>query len=653
MADIINLLPDNIANQIAAGEVIQRPASAVKELLENAVDAGATEIKLIIQDAGKTLIQVIDNGKGMSETDARMCFERHATSKIRNIDDLFHIKTMGFRGEALASIAAVAQVELKSKRADDEAGTYIEIENSMVKVQEPVATTNGTSIAMKNLFFNVPARRNFLKSNAAEMRHIIDEFMRVALAFPGIFFSLTSGNQQVFHLEKGSLKQRIVQVLGQHYNARLVTVQEQTDYLNIYGFVGKPDTAKKTRGDQYFFVNNRFIRSSYLNHAVMSAFKEMIPADSFPLYALFIDLDPAQLDINVHPTKQEIKFEDEKIVYAFVQAAVKHALAQFSITPTLEFDLDPNIQKLDALNKPFTDDKKDAALSSGLAKDFTNKNSAHFIQPTDKTELRHWKDFYEPKNNQSGSGSGTAGEQSNNETANPAYGGFSFNSQKEEKFESLLDKLKKQDGGTDSVPAHNYTPFAKQLVDDNALLFQLHFAYIVAPTSRGFMLIHQQLAHERILYERYIAAANGKSIPTQRSLFPVTLQLSASDAVLLQELSADLNQLGYHIEPFGNNAFVIQGTPADVSTGNEKLAIENLLEQYKHFTSDLKFSRREKLIRSLAWQNAIKPGTQLALDEMRALTTDLFKCSQPNVTASGNPTYIEFKKDYLEQLFKR
>ncbi len=637
MADIIQLLPDNIANQIAAGEVIQRPASAVKELLENAVDAGATEIKLIIQDAGKSLVQVIDNGKGMSETDARMCFERHATSKIRNIDDLFHIKTMGFRGEALASIAAVAQVELKSKRADDETGTYIEIENSMVKTQEPVATTNGTSIAMKNLFFNVPARRNFLKSNAAEMRHIVDEFMRVALSFPNIFFSLTGGNQQIFHLEKGSLKQRIVQVLGQHYNARLVTVQEKTDYLNIYGFVGKPDTAKKTRGDQYFFVNNRFIRSAYLNHAVMSAFRDMIPADSFPLYALFIDLDPAQLDINVHPTKQEIKFEDEKIVYAFVQAAVKHALAQFSITPTLEFDLDPNIQKLDALNKPFTDDKKDAALSSGLAKDFTNKNSAHFIQPTDKSELRHWKDFYEPGNQSVTQGG------SNRQSANE---------QKEEKFESLLDQLKKKGDASDgfSPLATRHLPLA---IDDNALLFQLQSTYIVAPTARGFMLIHQQLAHERILYERFAAAANGKSIATQRSLFPVTLQLSASDAVLLQELTGDLNQLGYHIEPFGTNAFVIQGTPADVSTGNEKLAIESILEQFKHFSSDLKFSRREKLIRSLAWQQAIKPGTPLALDEMRALTTDLFKCAQPNVTASGNPTYIEFKKDYLEQLFKR
>src|SRR5438105_2279886 len=457
--DKILLLPDNIANQIAAGEVIQRPASAVKELLENAVDAGATEIKLILQDAGKSLIQVIDNGSGMTETDARMCFERHATSKIQTIDDLFHIRTMGFRGEALASIAAVAQVELKTKRAEDETGTCIEIENSMVKKQEPVAAATGTSIAMKNLFFNVPARRNFLKSNAAEMRHIVDEFIRVALSFPAVFFSLTNNNQQVFHLEKGSLKQRIVQVLGQQYNARLVTVQEKTDYLNIYGFVGKPDTAKKTRGDQYFFVNNRFIRSAYLNHAVMSAFQEMIPADSFPLYVLFIDLNPEQIDINVHPTKQEIKFEDEKIVYAFVQAAVKHALAQFSVTPTLEFDLDPSIQQLDAVNKPFTEDQQAAATSSSLFKNFTQKNQAHFIQPTDKSELKHWRDFYE----QPGNG------------------------QKEEKFESLLDQLKKQEPVTESPLTIHHSPLTYSLVpDENAPLAQLHNTYIIAPTPRGF-----------------------------------------------------------------------------------------------------------------------------------------------------------------------
>ena len=368
MPDKITLLPDNIANQIAAGEVIQRPASAVKELLENAVDAGATEIRLIISDAGKSLVQVIDNGSGMTETDARMCFERHATSKIKNIEDLFHIRTMGFRGEALASMAAVAQVELKTKRAEDETGIYIEVENSMVKNQEPVAAANGTSIAMKNLFFNVPARRNFLKSNAAETRHIVDEFTRVAMSFPEILFTLTANNQQIFHLEAGSLKQRIVQLLGNTYNAKLVTVKEETDYMNIYGFVGKPETAKKTRGDQYFFVNNRFIRSAYLNHAVMNAYQEMIPSDSFPMYVLFIDLDPAVIDVNVHPTKQEIKFEDEKIIYAFVQAAVKHALAQFSVTPTLDFDLDASIQQLSSIQQPFTDAEEvppQQVLSSG------------------------------------------------------------------------------------------------------------------------------------------------------------------------------------------------------------------------------------------------------------------------------------------------
>src|SRR6185369_1265690 len=342
-----------------------------------------TEIKLILQDAGKALVQVIDNGNGMSETDARMSFERHATSKIQTIEDLFHIRTMGFRGEALASIAAVAQVELKTKRADDETGTYIEIENSLVKRQELVAMTNGTSIAMKNLFFNVPARRNFLKSNAAEMRHIVDEFTRVALSFPHIFFSLTANGQQIFHLEAGSppagragLKQRIIQLMGHTYNAKLVSVKEETDYMNIYGFVGKPETAKKTRGDQYFFVNNRFIKSAYLNHAVMNAFSDMIAKDSFPMYVLFIDLEPTQVDVNVHPTKQEIKFEDEKIIYAFVQSAVKHSLAQFSVTPTLDFELDSSIQQLPSVQQPFTDERKSAATSTSIFKGFTEKHQA-------------------------------------------------------------------------------------------------------------------------------------------------------------------------------------------------------------------------------------------------------------------------------------
>ncbi len=614
MPDIIQLLPDNIANQIAAGEVIQRPASAVKELLENAVDAGASEIKLVINDAGKSLIQVIDNGKGMSETDARMSFERHATSKIKNIEDLFRIKTMGFRGEALASIAAVAQVELKTKKAEDETGTYIEIENSVVKKQELIASANGTSIAMKNLFFSVPARRNFLKSNAAEMRHIVDEFIRVALSFPEIFFSVISNGQEIFHLEKGTLKQRIVQILGDSLNAKLVSVHENTDYMNIYGFVGKPEAAKKTRGDQYFFVNNRFIKSAYLNHAVMSAYQEMIAADSFPLYVLFVDLDPAQVDINVHPTKQEIKFEDEKIVYAFIQAAVKHSLAQFSITPTLDFDLDPSIQQLDAVSKPFTTEQKNETASSSLYQTFTQKNQAHFIERDNTSELKHWREFYEPRIPEAGS--------RNLETSN----------------EQLI------------INNDQISSLGLQ-TSDFGITIQLHNTYIIAQNNRGFILINQQLAHERILYERYVAASHGKAIAAQRSLFPVTLQLSTQDAILLTDLMNDLNDLGYLIEPFGKDAFIVQGTPADVLEGNEKSAIENLLEQFKHFSSDMKFSKRERLIRSLAWQHSIKPGIALAEKEMETLIEELFNCSQPNIAPNGNPTYIEFKKDYLEKLF--
>jgi DNA mismatch repair protein MutL len=604
--DKILLLPDNIANQIAAGEVIQRPASAVKELLENAVDAEATEIKVILQDSGKALIQVIDNGSGMSETDARMSFERHATSKIQTIEDLFHIRTMGFRGEALASIAAVSQVELKTKKQEDETGTYIEIENSLVKKQEPVAIANGTSIAMKNLFFNVPARRNFLKSNAAEMRHIVDEFTRVALSFPHVFFSLTANGQQIFYLEAGSLKQRILQLLGNTYNTKLVSVKEETDYMNIYGFVGKPEIAKKTRGDQYFFVNNRFIKSAYLNHAVMGAYQEMISVDSFPMYVLFIDLEPTQVDVNVHPTKQEIKFEDEKIIYAFVQSAIKHALAQFSVTPALDFDLDSSIQQLPSIQQPFTEEKKTATISTSIYKGFTEKHQAHFIDPGKKAELRHWKDVFEP--------------------------------------------LKKNDGQNNFENSHQPSIINHPISEDVSLV-QLHNQFILVEAQNGFRLINQQAAHERVLFEKLSEAIDGKAIATQRTLFPITLELTPADSVLLEELMNDLHQLGYMIEPFGKNTFVIQGTPADVDQGNEKMVLEKLLEQYKHFSSELKFSKREKLVRSLAKQQAIKPGQQLTEKEMQALVNDLFNSHQSNTSPDGRPTYLEFKLDQLEKMF--
>lgn len=602
MPDIIQLLPDNIANQIAAGEVIQRPASAVKELLENAVDAGATHIQLIVTEAGKSLIQVIDNGKGMSETDARLSFERHATSKIRKIEDLFQIATMGFRGEALASIAAVAQVEIKTRRAEDELGTEIHIENSTVTKQQPCACPVGSNLCMKNLFFNVPARRNFLKSNASELRHMADEFIRVAMAFPHVFFSFTSNGQQVFYLEAGNHKQRIIQILGSQYSTKLVSVNEATDYMNVYGFIGKPDAAKKTRGDQYFFVNNRFIKSAYLHHAVNSALEDLLPKDSYPLYVLFIELDAAQIDINVHPTKQEIKFEDEKIVYAFVQSAVKHSLAQFSISPSLDFTLDADIQSLDAVSKPFGDMEKQTASTTALFGTFTQKHQSHLIEPNAANNLKPWKDFY------------TAPEEAAS-------------------YKPLLSQFQPAAGA-------------------GKIIAQLHQNYIIAANETGsLLLIHQQLAHERILYERYNEAMQGKPAATQKSLFPSVLQLTTPDAILLEDLLPELQLVGYEIEPFGQDGFIIQGTPADLKDGNEKAVIELLLEQFKHFSSDMKVSRREKVIRCLARQQAIKTGRVLSMEEMEMIAEQLFACATPAVTPGGNPTYVEMAGDYLEGLF--
>ena len=619
MANSIHLLPDHIANQIAAGEVIQRPASAVKELLENAVDAGATQIKLIINDAGKALIQVIDNGKGMNPIDAQNAFARHATSKISSIEDLFQIRTMGFRGEALASIAAVAQVSLKTRQAQDELGTSVEIENSQVSETSPVACPVGTNISMKNLFFNVPARRNFLKSNSAELKHIIEEFTRVALAFPEIYFSLTNNGQDVFHWEAGSFKQRAIHVLGNSYQTKLVTVGEKTDYLTISGFVGKPETAKKTRSDQYFFVNRRFIKSAYLHHAIANAFDGLIPKESFPSYILYIDVDPAQVDINVHPTKQEIKFEDDKIIYAFVQAAVKHALAQFSIAPSLDFSLDADIQQLDAIQKPVNEEQKNSAASSSLYAGFTQKNQAHFIPRVSEAEKNEWKSFF--------SDLPSAPQQESIENAS----------------ESFIVK---------SSSMGLYKDADAIMVNEDATLLQINNTYILAPVGAGFIMVHQQLAHERVLYEKY-QNASVQPHATQKSLFPVVLELSVPDAILLEDMIQDLSIIGYEIEPFGQNSFIIQGIPADVISGNEKNAIELLLEQFKHFSGDIKFSKREKLIRCMARQSAIKAGQSLSQKEMHSLIESLFNCETPNVSTSGAPTFIDFKEGYLDGLFSK
>lgn len=606
---MIQVLPDHIANQIAAGEVIQRPASAVKELLENAVDAGATSIELIIQDAGKSLVQVVDNGKGMSVADARLCIARHATSKISTIEDLFHIRTMGFRGEALASIAAVAQVELKTKQAANEAGIFIEVEHSAITREEPIGMANGTSLAMKNLFFNIPARRNFLKSNAAEMRHIVEEFTRVALAFPAIQFSLHANNQQLYQLEAGSLKQRIIQLLGNSYSSKLVGVQEETDYLTIRGFVGKPESARKTRGDQYFFVNNRFIKSSYLHHAVMNAFQALLPADHFPLYVLFIDLDPQQVDINVHPTKQEIKFEDEKIVYAFVQAAIRHALAQFSITPTLDFELDASIQQLDSIQQPFTEQTRSAIQEGNLYQHFTKKNQAHRIEPDSTQPAKNWKPF------------------------RPLTAEYT-STRKE-------DSLAEPDLGLRSV-----TSFSSESVT----AFQILQSYILFTQDHTCTLINQQAAHERILYEKFIQQRADKKAATQPSLFPTTLSLNPTDASLLEELLEDLTAVGFLIQKTSAHDFQIQGIPAGFENGKEESILEAVLEEYKHFNAALALPLHEKLCRSLAKQQATKAGTQLSEREMKQLITDLFDCKEPHLSPFGAPTFRTLQKEEVEQL---
>jgi DNA mismatch repair protein MutL len=564
---------------------------------------------------------------------------------------------MGFRGEALASIAAVAQVELKTKRPVDESGTFIEIDNSFVKKQEPVAHPNGTSIAMKNLFFNVPARRNFLKSNAAEMRHIVDEFIRVALSFPEISFICMSNGQEVFHLEKGTLKQRIVQILGINYTSKLVSVQEKTDYLNISGFVGKPETAKRTRGDQYFFVNNRFVRSAYLNHAVMTAFQQMIPGDSFPLYVLFIDIDPSRVDINVHPTKQEIKFEDEKIVYAFVQAAVKHALAQFSITPSLDFDLDPAIQQLDAVTKPMSEELKTEIESSSLFKTFTQKNQAHFIEPSEKSELSHWrsKDSHSSVIDESSTNIGQRTSVIDESSAiigqrSPVVDDSSTISGQRSSVISQPSSV-----NSDSTFQSLYARFSSDPLfhNEDLRLVQLQNSYIVCETDGGFLLINQQAAHERVLYEKFLLAISGRPLPTQPGLFPQTLTLSTADAVLLQELLPSLQTLGYTVEPFGKDSFIIQSTPAGQTDANAKKVIEVLLEHCKHAGSEKIDSLQEKMIRSIAWQQATKAGTPMNEKEMRSLTESLFRCMQPNTAPNGRPVFVEFKKEYLDKLFGR
>ena len=621
MSDIINLLPDAVANQIAAGEVVQRPASAIKELMENAIDAGADKIQLVVNNAGKTLIQVIDNGCGMSVSDARLCFERHATSKIKLAEDLFAIRTMGFRGEAMASIAAIAQVELKTRRHEDEIGTFIEVESSKVIKQEPIAVSAGTNISVKNLFYNIPARRNFLKSNSVEMRHIIDEFQRLALAHPEVFFSLHSDNNELFHLPAAGLKQRIIHLFGSTYNQRLVPVEEETSIIKLKGFIGKPEFGKKTRGEQYFFVNNRFIKDPYLNHAVMGAYQELLPTDTYPLYVLFIDIDPAKIDINVHPTKTEIKYQDDRSIYAIIRSAVKRSLGRYNITPSLDFDQENGFSQM-VTPKPLNE----------IVPPSINFNPN--FNPFDTEDKR-------APNVGGGSrsiGSSLLAEPKNALTRN---------------WESLYEITEKASFTQLPIPSLGTEKNEVEPTSGKAI-FQLHNRFIVSQIRSGFMLIDQQSAHERILFERFLEQLENQQGASQQSLFPQTINLSSADFELIQDLLPDIQSLGFIIRPFGKNAFVIDGIPADLASSlGATQVLEQLLENYKNNQEVNRLSKRENLARSLARSTAIKAGTALSAEEMSDLIDKLFACDSPNISLNSKNVIITFTlKELLEKFGK-
>lgn len=547
MLDVIKLLPDGVANQIAAGEVIQRPASAVKELMENALDAGATQIDLVVKDAGKALIMVTDNGCGMSETDARMCFERHATSKISKAEDLFSIRTMGFRGEALASIAAIAQVELRTRRKEDEVGVKIINEGSVVKEQTLVPMPVGTTFTVKNLFFNVPARRNFLKSPAAEMRHIVEEFTRVTLMNPEVGFTFTSDGKELYHLYPGNLKQRIMGLFGSHYDEKLLPVHQDTDRVSIHGYIVKAEFAKKTRGEQYFFVNKRFIKHPYLHHAIENAFLEMIPKDSFPGYFLDIEVDPADIDVNIHPTKTEVNFIDVKLVYAILHAAVRKAIGQNNLSPMIDFDEPAN-----------------------LGFDFGEvvKSSNPIVQP----EV----------------------------PVNPSYNPFRQHQERvrpSEDWRLLYGERTDQTGEETSSESRAETP---QQIEQKSRYLQLSQSYIVTTVKSGLLVIDQHLAHSRILFEKFLKEMETNTGHSQQELFPQPFTLNANDASLFRELMPELQQVGFSLEQVNPTTFMINGTPADLSGGDPVDLLEKMLENYKINRTDLQLERKLGIAKTMA-----------------------------------------------------
>ena len=615
MVDIIQLLPDHVANQIAAGEVVQRPASLVKELLENAIDAKATSVNLVIKDAGKTLVQVIDNGIGMSVTDARFCFERHATSKIKVAEDLFNINTKGFRGEALASIAAIAHVELKTKRELDEIGTHIVIEGSKVDAQEAVVVPVGTSISVKNLFYNIPARRNFLKTNTVETRHVIDEFHRVALAHPQVAFSFINNGSTVFNLPVSNMRQRIVNIFGAKTNEKLVPVSEEMEIVSVEGFVVKPEFAKKGKGEQFFFVNNRFIKSPYLHHAINSAFEGLLKEGGQPGYFLFLQVDTTSIDINIHPTKTEIKFDDEHAIYAMLRASVKHSLGQFSIVPVLDFNKDPE------MDTPYDFNTKNPVAPTievdrnfnPFEKEQRRRNDYATFKENSNSQLNSWEAIY-------------VGLKSNENSLN---------------LESIEFESEEVTG--------NF--FESEEKTPSEITFQLQNKYIMSPIKSGIMVIHQNLAHQRVLYESILKNITVKEAISQQLLFPLRLNFTSQDIEVLKNIQEQLEHTGFGFSAFEEETIEINGIPVSVKESEIKNILECLVNDIRTDIPDVGFSQNDLLAKSLAKSLAVKTGKPMNVEEQEHLVHQLFACKEPTKSPNNKPVLMILDASDIDKKF--
>ena len=601
MPDLIKLLPDSVANQIAAGEVIQRPASLVKELIENSVDAGATDIKLIVKDAGRTSVQVVDNGTGMSETDARLCFERHATSKIKSAEDLFSIYTKGFRGEALASIAAVAMVEIKTSLKEQELGTLIRISGSKVEKQEPFSCQAGTSIAVKNLFFNIPARRKFLKSDNTELRHIINEFERVALAHPDIKFSFFNNDKEIFNLPAANKRQRIIGLLGKNINSALVNIDTETSLIKLSGFIGKPEFARKTFGEQYFFINRRYMRHPYFHKAIMEAYENVLAPETIPSYFIFMEADPSAIDVNIHPTKTEIKFENERMIWQIIHASVREAIGKFNISPSIDFNTEGLI------DIPVAGGEKGSSPEIKINPDFDPFTSNHSYT-------------------QSEAGLNNAGK------ARP------------DQWQKLYDGFKADKQEQDETPLFKESPELK--------IIQVKNKYLLCPVKSGLMIIDQKRAHERILFERFLNSIENNNPPTQKTLFPVSMELNQADIAVLSEMEEYLKGMGFETAYLGNNSISIAGYPADARNDDPAEMLEILIQEYKSTSQDPSSDQKERVAGSLARAAAIPYGRPLNATEMQELFDTLFACKTPNYSPGGKAVVNIIPLDELDKRMK-